>query len=82
MPQIMAEVVYCVRNEMALTIEDMLARRIGMQMFSWRASIHAAPAVGALMAELLGWSAEETSRAIDEYVQNITRRMTTIGLKP
>ena len=82
MPQIRAEVVYCVQKEMALTIEDMLARRIGMEMFSWKASIQAAPVVGPVMAELLGWSAEETTRAVEEYVQNITRKMTAIGLKP
>lgn len=82
MPQIQAEVVYCVQREMALTVEDMLARRIGMQLFSWKASIQAAPVVGPLMAELLGWTAEETTLAVDQYVQNITRKMTVIGLKP
>jgi glycerol-3-phosphate dehydrogenase len=32
---IRAEVVYGVRYEMAATIEDVLARRLGMQFYSW-----------------------------------------------
>ncbi len=82
MPQIQAEIVYCVRQEMALTIEDMLARRLGLQLFSWQASIQAAPLVGSVMAELLGWTADETTHAVEQYVQNITRKMTGIGLRP
>ena len=56
---IQAEVVYAVKQEMALTIEDVLARRVGLQLFSWTAAIQAAPVVGSLMAELLGWKADE-----------------------
>ena len=82
MPQIQAEIVYCVRQEMALTIEDMLARRLGLQLFSWQASIQAAPLVGSVMAGLLGWTADETTHAVEQYVQNITRKMTGIGLRP
>ncbi|WP_158945160.1 glycerol-3-phosphate dehydrogenase/oxidase [Granulicella sp. S190] len=49
-PAIKAEVIYAVRQEMAVTIEDVLARRIGLQMYSWRDAIDAAPVVGWLMA--------------------------------
>jgi glycerol-3-phosphate dehydrogenase len=66
---------------MALTIEDVLARRIGMQSFSWKASLQAAPLIGSVMAELLGWSAEETTCAVEQYVQDITRKMAGIGLR-
>ena len=82
LPQIQAEIVYCVQQELALTIEDMLARRLGLQLFSWKASMKAAPIVGSIMAELLGWSAEETSAKVHEYVQAISRKMADIGLKP
>jgi glycerol-3-phosphate dehydrogenase len=79
---IQAEIVYSVQQEMAQTIEDVLARRTGLQLFSWTAAIQAAPVVGSRMAELLGWSAEETSHAVEQYVQKITRMMSAIGLRP
>jgi len=52
---IRAEVVYSVRNEMACTIEDVLARRLGMQFYSWYDAIEAAPVVGSVMAQELRW---------------------------
>jgi glycerol-3-phosphate dehydrogenase len=79
---IQAEIVYSVQQEMAQTIEDMLARRLGLQLFSWAAAIKAAPVVGSVMAELLGWTAEQTNQAVEQYVQKITRMMTAIGLRP
>jgi glycerol-3-phosphate dehydrogenase len=79
---IQAEIVYSVQQEMAQTIEDVLARRLGLQLFSWAAAIKAAPVVGSVMAELLGWTAEQTNQAIEEYVQKITRMMTAVGLRP
>ena len=33
---IRAEVIYAVRSEMAVTVEDVLARRIGLQLFGWQ----------------------------------------------
>ncbi|HST11217.1 MAG TPA: FAD-dependent oxidoreductase, partial [Terriglobales bacterium] len=47
---IQAEVVYCARKEMATTIEDVLARRLGLQYFSWKLAMQAAPVVAELMA--------------------------------
>jgi glycerol-3-phosphate dehydrogenase len=78
---IQAEIVYSVQQEMALTIEDVLARRIGLQLFSWTGAIQAAPVVGSVMAELLGWTADERTHAVDQYVQKIGRMMSSIGLK-
>ena len=34
-----AEIAYCARNEMAITIEDVLMRRTGLQFYSWQAAI-------------------------------------------
>src|SRR5580704_8089377 len=53
---IRAEVVYAVRYEMAYTIEDVLARRLGMQFYSWSDCIEAAPVVGSLMQKELEWT--------------------------
>jgi glycerol-3-phosphate dehydrogenase len=77
---IQAEVVYCARTEMAITIEDILARRIGLQLFSWKLAMQAAPIVGDLLARELGWSTEEKSSAVDDYVSKIDRQRRALGL--
>src|SRR5262249_21267357 len=67
------EVVHAVRNEMALTVEDVLARRIGLELFDWRVAMEAAPVTARLMGRELGWSATETLRAADRYLARMRR---------
>jgi glycerol-3-phosphate dehydrogenase len=66
-PSIRAQVIYAARREMALTLEDVLARRIGLQWFGWRLAVLAAPIAAALLRRELGWSADEEHSAIDNY---------------
>lgn len=75
-----AEVAYCARNEMAITIEDVLMRRTGLQFFSWRAAIRAAAPTAAILAKELGWSADFARSAADEYRNKITRLIQLAGL--
>ncbi len=79
---IAAEVVYCVREEMAQTVEDVLARRIGVQFHSLRQAWEAAPAVGKWMAVELGWTEEQRARAVTEYQTGIDRLLRMAGLPP
>ena len=78
---IRAEVVYCARREMAVTIEDVLARRIGLQFFSWKLAMEAAPAVAQLVARETGWTEQQKQQAIHEYVSKIERSLEAIGLR-
>jgi glycerol-3-phosphate dehydrogenase len=77
----LAEVAQAVRQEMAVTIEDVLRRRIGLELFSWNMAADAAPAVGECMARELGWSREATGRAIQQYVTRIRRMQDAAGLR-
>ncbi len=60
------EVVWHAREEMARTVEDVLARRTRCLLLDARASVEAAPAVAALLAAELGrdtaWQAEQVAR--------------------
>jgi glycerol-3-phosphate dehydrogenase len=60
---IKAQVVLAARNEMALTVEDVLARRMRVLFLDARAAIDMAPAVAQLLAEELGrdeaWEKEQ-----------------------
>jgi glycerol-3-phosphate dehydrogenase len=78
-PAIQAEVVYCVRQEMAMSIEDILARRTGLQLLSAESSIKAAPVVGRLLARELNWSASQEEKAISSYVGKIRKLIRTVA---
>lgn len=54
LPYLMAEVVWAVREEMARTLEDVLARRMRALILDARASLACAPAVAQRMARELG----------------------------
>jgi glycerol-3-phosphate dehydrogenase len=76
-----AEVVYCIRNEMAQTIEDILARRLGMQLYDWRASLQAGPIVAGILARELNWTIEIQERELGGYTNRIRTSMELLGLK-
>jgi len=76
---IRAEAVYCSRTEMACTIEDVLARRTGLQFYSLDMAIAAAPVVASLLAREQGWSKQQEAVAIKDYTQKITRMQHAIA---
>jgi glycerol-3-phosphate dehydrogenase len=55
LPYVKAEVIWAARNEMARTLEDVLARRTRALFLNARAALEMAPAVADLMATELGW---------------------------
>jgi glycerol-3-phosphate dehydrogenase len=80
--QIQAEVVYAVREELAAKIEDVISRRIGLQYYSWRDAIKAAPVVGSLMAQELQWTGAQEREAVNHYVERINFLLQRAGLQP
>jgi len=54
LPYIKAEVVWATRNEMAMTVEDILSRRTRALLLDAKASVEMAPEVAKLMAEEMG----------------------------
>jgi glycerol-3-phosphate dehydrogenase len=64
---IKAEVVWAVRNEMAMTVEDVLARRLRLLFLDARAALEAAPAVAALMARELGKDGAWEASQVEEF---------------
>jgi len=61
LPYVKAEVIWAVRNEMARTVEDVLARRTRALFLNARAALEMAPVVAQLMGSELGW--DEDGRA-------------------
>jgi glycerol-3-phosphate dehydrogenase len=67
LPYIAAEVIWAVREEMARTIEDVLARRLRALFLNSAAACEMTPKVAALMAEELGWDAARQQRETDIF---------------
>lgn len=74
LPYVMAEVAYACRHEMALTLDDVLARRLHLNFEDWSNGADAAPAVAQVMARELGWSAAEAAAQVDAYRASVAPR--------
>lgn len=62
-----AGVVWAVREEMAETIEDVLARRVRFLFLDARAAIDTAPKVGRILKDELNWSEEKKKKEIKKF---------------
>jgi glycerol-3-phosphate dehydrogenase len=70
LPYLKAEVVWAVRNEMAMTIEDVLSRRTRALLLDARASVEIAPEVAGLMAQEAGFDAAWQQQQVKEYTDS------------
>ena len=80
LPYIEAEVVYACQAELALTIEDVLARRTHVALQEPSRGTAIAPRVAELMAKELGWSKEEQSRQLLEFRSFALEQAGPLGL--
>lgn len=71
-PFIQAEVVYQIREEMALLPRDILARRLRLEVLDWEATQETIPTVCQLLAHELKWTEEQVQAASIAYQQKIT----------
>jgi glycerol-3-phosphate dehydrogenase len=67
LPYLRAEVVYACRYEMAMTPDDVLARRTSIILEDRDQGMGILDEVAALMAQELGWSPEQQKAVIDAY---------------
>jgi glycerol-3-phosphate dehydrogenase len=75
LPYLRAEAIHAARNEMAVTIDDVLARRTRARVLARDASGAAADAVAHLLAPELGWSDAERERQVCEYRRELAREL-------
>jgi glycerol-3-phosphate dehydrogenase len=76
LPYLKAQVVHAIRHEMAITLEDVLARRTHILEQARDQGLEVATEVAALMASELNWSSQEQARQVGNYRQVVeqTRR--------
>jgi len=66
-PFIKAEVVYQIREELAVRPRDVLARRWRVELADWQLTAQLTPIVADLMASELGWNDQVREKQIEEY---------------
>ena len=82
LPYVRAEVLHAAREEMALTLDDVLTRRIPARWLAADASAAAAEHVAALLAPELGWSDDEQARQVASYRAAVATDLAAAGLVP
>ncbi|HEX8972273.1 glycerol-3-phosphate dehydrogenase/oxidase [Oryzihumus sp.] len=66
-----AEVVYACTHEGARHLDDVLTRRTRISIEAWDRGVSAAATVAALMAPVLGWSAEQQRKEVEHYLARV-----------
>jgi glycerol-3-phosphate dehydrogenase len=77
LPHLESQVRYAARFELARTIEDILSRRTRALLLDAKASLEAAPRVGEILCEELGYSSEQIAAQLEQYRQVCTGYMLT-----
>lgn len=70
-PFIQAEVVYQIREEMALSPRDILARRLRLEVLDWEATLESIPTVCQLLGMELNWAETQVQTTSTNYQQKI-----------
>lgn len=79
LPYIKAEVIYACRDEMAMTLRDVLERRTSIIIEDRQRGLGVADEVATIMARELGWSDSRRQEMIDKYRERIERELTSEG---
>jgi glycerol-3-phosphate dehydrogenase len=70
-PVLAAEAIYAVEEEMALTLEDFMARRTELMLFEPQHGLEAAEHAAALMGEALSWGRRQRHEEMERYRQAV-----------
>jgi glycerol-3-phosphate dehydrogenase len=64
---IKAEIIYAIRHQMAMSLEDILARRIRILYLDAKVAIQVAPEVASIMSKEMNKNAEWTLKEINNF---------------
>ena len=83
-PVLAAEAIYAVEEEMALTLEDFMARRTDLMLFEPQHGLEAAGRAADLMGEALGWDRHQRNEEMERYRQAVAAMIAfrTAGEQP
>ena len=70
-----AEAIFAVRNEMALTLDDVLTRRTRARIINRPATLASARTVAELIAPELKWSLNDITQQVNDFVESCAREL-------
>ena len=74
-PAIMAEVAYCLSDEMVATLDDMLSRRIRLGCVNQQQCLQAAPKVANLICTLGHWDGPHSATEVDQFQRGLLAQL-------
>jgi glycerol-3-phosphate dehydrogenase len=80
LPYLKAEFIYSARDEMAVTLTDLLARRTRAHIQDARATLRAAVSIAALVGPTMGWDSAQQDREVASYRQLVELEFSAAGL--
>jgi glycerol-3-phosphate dehydrogenase len=80
LPYTRAELVYAAREEMAQTLDDVLARRTRAVIQRAQATMAAAHAAAALIAPDMGWDERTATNQAAQFIETCQKELLTAGL--
>jgi glycerol-3-phosphate dehydrogenase len=79
-PYVMAEFIFSAREELVTSLEDLLTRRTRAHLHDARATLVAAPAIAAIVAEAMGWDEAEIKSQVEAYRSLVEHEFSAAGL--
>ncbi|MBK9769820.1 MAG: hypothetical protein IPP57_03160 [Candidatus Obscuribacter sp.] len=78
-PPIMAEAMFVIQHEMAISLEDILSRRIRLGFVHREQCLTAAPKVARLVAPTLLWDNARIAHELGHLAQNLSTYLTVVA---
>lgn len=80
-PMLKCEIVHACVEEMACTLRDICARRLGLEMTDWQLTLDSLEAIALVMQEVMWFSSEERVKMVEEYRRELLELMEKAGVK-
>jgi glycerol-3-phosphate dehydrogenase len=74
----LAEIPFSVRNEMVVSLEDMLMRRLRLGMLDQKQCLDVAPIVAEIMADELGWDRIREKLELSTFEKLLQEHLTVL----
>jgi glycerol-3-phosphate dehydrogenase len=80
-PMLKCEIVHACVEEMACTLRDICARRLGLELTDWQLTLDSLEAIALVMQEVMWFSSEERVKMVEEYRSELLELMGKAEIK-
>ncbi len=79
-PMLKCEIVHACVEEMACTLRDVCARRLGLELTDWQLTLDSLESISLVMQEVMWFSSEERVKMVEEYRNELLDLMEKAGV--